>query len=210
MSGHAITFVTEAASGVRRLLDGDYRIIFIDLEEAEEKGMEFAHLVRGLPDHRLTPILFFAVDGRYEDRVFHDVHGYDYMVKPIGQERIVEILYLYLTCRPWDKCGKPLRLRTRGTTHLVWEDCIIYVEILNRSTVVHTVHEDLEIPYRKFTEYFPCEGSRLIRCHRSILVNFDFVSGIDYVDRRILLSQGYGKLDIGRKYLKRIRELFDD
>ncbi len=209
-AGRAITLVSDAAAGIRQLLEGSYRMVFIDLEGAEEQGMEFAYLVRGLPRYHLTPILFFAADLRYEQLAFRDIHSYDYMVKPIGQGELVQIMYLYLMCQPWESRGNPLRLRIRGTTHLVWEDSIVYVEILNRNAVVHTVHEDLEVPYMKLEDCC-CRGeSRLIRCHRSILVNFDFVSRIDYIGRQIILEGGYGKLNIGRKYLKEIRDAFDD
>ncbi len=208
--GRAFTLVSDVTAGARQLLEGSYRMVFIDLEGAEELGMEFAYLVRGLPRYHLTPILFFAADLRYEQLAFRDIHGYDYMVKPIGRGELIQIMYLYLMCLPWEKREEPLRFRIHGTTHLVWEDSIVYVEILNRNAVVHTVDEDLEVPYMKLEDCF-CRGkSRLVQCHRSILVNPDFVRRIDYIEKQIILEGGYGKLNIGRKYLREIRDAFDD
>lgn len=51
------------------------------------------------------------------------------------------------------------------------------------------------------------DPNRFVRCHRSSIVNLDFVSGIDSKNHKILLLDGEA-LDIGNRFRKEVRSIF--
>lgn len=206
---HAIRIVTDRREAEEVLQNQNFRLILIDLEGAEEKGLEFAFFVRELKGYYLTPILFFARDRKYEQMAFHDIHCYDYMVKPIQEEEIIRILYLYLTYNPVSEEKSQMRFQIHGEDYMIPIQDIVYLETWNRSVFVHAVNQVLEAPYLKLCDCVSRGGGKFVQCHRSYAVNRSFIRKIDYGKHQIELKEDYGRVDMGRKYERMLRHEFD-
>lgn len=202
-----LSIVTEEKEAEKALLCHPYRLILIHLEEDDEAGMQLAFFIRGIPRYYLTPILFLAKSHKYEKQAFHDIHCYDYLIKPIRQEDIIKIIYPLLTQIFTEKEESKMLFRIHGITHLVNIHDIIYMESGNRCVTVHTTGTTLEVPYLRLSHCLAKYGNVFVRCHRSILVNRSFVRRIDYNNRYIELAGG--TVDIGRHYQKDVRREFD-
>lgn len=188
----------------------DFCLILIDLVPRPERGLELAHFVRELPDHCLTPIIFLAEDFTYEKRAFHEFHCYDYLIKPIGREDIIEIIYLCLTRLFPEKKRELLRFRIHGATYLVNIHEVIYMESVNRSVFIHmAAGQVIEVPYMKLRDCLDNHGDVLVQCHRAILVNWDYVRGFDGAERCLELSGCPDRPEIGRTFEKKIKSRFD-
>lgn len=205
----AIRIVTEKREAEEAVQLNTYRLILIDLEGKEKEGIEFAFFVRGLREYGLTPILFFAGDREYEQLAFHEIHCYDYMVKPICEEEIIRILYLYLTHIPVFDEKRRMSFQVHGEEYVIPIQDIVYMEVMNRSIFVHTVSQILEVPYRKLCDCMACGEGEFIQCHRSCIVNRSYIRKIDYVNHKIELKDSTEKIDMGRKYERMLRHKFD-
>lgn len=207
---HVMRIVTEEKGAEEAVQTKTYRFILIDLEGMEESGIAFAFFVRGLKEYRMTPILFFAKDKKYEQMAFHDIHCYDYMVKPICTEEMLRIVYLYLTHSPNLVEDSQIRFRVYGEDYMISVQDIIYMEALNRSVFVHTVNYILEVPYMKLRDCVSYGEGAFLQCHRSYIVNRRYIRKIDYVNHQIELKDAKEKIFMGRKYERLLRHKFDD
>ena len=51
------------------------------------------------------------------------------------------------------------------------------------------------------------DSNRFVRCHRSSIVNLDFVKGIDTKNHKIILTQGEA-VDVGNRFRKEVKSIF--
>ena len=81
---------------------------------------------------------------------------------------------------------------------------IIYIENSRNKRIVHTVSDDLELPYK------PCKAileelnsDRFIQCSRYAIINKDYVESIDTVNRYITLRGRTERIEIGVVFRKK-------
>lgn len=199
---HTVTGLKEGKSALQKR---QYQIVLIDLDEAGDKGMEFACFLRALHDYYLTPVIFFAKDDTYQQEAFHDIHCYDYLLKPVSYEEILKIIHLYLSTKEKEPVAVFLDFKIHGVLYQIPLTEIVYLETINRSIEIHTCHSVQIVPYLTLRNCLEQGQGRLLQCHRSMAVNRDFVERIDHARRRIWLKEDYGWLDLGRRYQKSVR-----
>lgn len=186
------------------------KAVLIDLEEQEREGLNFAAYLREIHRYYLLPVIFLAVDRTYEEMAFHEIHCFDYVIKPVRMEQMIEILNL-LSGRldPW--CiPKGLVLHVKEGVYRMEMSDIVYVEILNRNLIVHTIFDALVFPYRRLGECIAQGRGELIQCHRAIAVNRTYVERLDYTNKLVYLKEEMGTVMIGRKFISDLREEFDE
>lgn len=205
-----IEAVSRLEQAKERLYCCPIKAVIIDLEEQERDGFLLAAYLRGIYRYYLLPLIFLAVDCRYEQTAFHDFHCFDYMIKPLPAEKLTGILNLI--CGKTDSSWLPkgLVLRVRGGIHRVEITDIVYLEILNRNLIVHTIYDERHFPYRRLRECIDQGGGDLVQCHRSIVVNCAYVERLDYAGRQVLLKREMGAVAMGRKYMEELRERLDE
>lgn len=202
-----MTLASEPEQAVRLLQRDHYQMVMIHLDQREESGFALASMIRGIPGYQLTPILFLAPDCRYEARAFHEFHCYDYLVTPIRYEEIVRILYPFLVQSYTEKQKSRMRVKIHGVTRVIRVYEIIYMESINRAIDIHTEREVLNIPYLQLNHCLRQYGDIFIQCHRSILVNRNYIQYIDYKEKKIELPGC--SVDIGRQYEPSLHIEFD-
>lgn len=202
-----MVFISEPEQVLHVLEKGHYQMIMIHLDKEGESGLEAASLVRGLPGYYLTPILFLAPDHRYERKAFYEYHCYDYLVKPIRRDEIIKIVYPFLVQLCAEKRERWFRVKSHGVIRFILLYDILYIESMNRSVIVHTECERIEIPYLSLRQCQEEYASVFIQCHRSVLVNRNYVLQIDYREKKIQLPGCC--VDIGRQYESVLHREFD-
>ena len=207
--GTALQILTEQEKAKQALLRNQYQMILIDLEGVEQEGIEVAFFARGLKQYFRTPILFFARDAMYEKLAFHHIHCYDFLLKPIHKNEIAEILCLYLMQKEIQKENRRVSIPARNSVYLLYVRDILYMESMNRHVYVHLKNQTLEVPYRKLCDCIAFDKEKFIQCHRSFVVNRDYIYRMDYSGHWLELREGLGKIKMGRKYEKELRQKFD-
>ncbi len=170
----------------RTLLEsaGSFDVIFLDIQMEQPDGMETARLLRRRGDHSL--LVFVTV---LKELVFDafQVEAYDYLLKPLDSARFKQTM---------DRVLRALEQRTsediviqRGTgCEVVLLSDIVYCEVLGRKIYLHKSDGTVSDYYDKLEDLERRVDGRFFKCHRSYLVNLDYVRGCQ--DGQVLLFRG--------------------
>ncbi len=185
-AGPITAYSVSSFSDGRALLDriGKFDVIFLDIRMEQPDGMETARLLRQRGDHSL--LIFVTV---LKECVFDSfqVEAFDYLLKPLNSARFDQTM---------DRVLRFLEQRTaediviqRGTgCEVVFLSDIVYCEVLGRKVYLHKNDGTVSDYYDKLEDLEGRVDGRFFKCHRSYLVNLDYVRGCR--DGQVLLSQG--------------------
>ena len=161
-----------------------FDVIFLDIQMEQPDGMETAKLLRQRGDHSL--LVFVTV---LKECVFDSfqVEAFDYLLKPLESARFHQTM---------DRVLRSLEQRTaediviqRGTgCEVVLLSDIVYCEVLGRKVYLHKQDGTVSDYYDKLEDLERRVDGRFFKCHRSYLVNLDYVRGCQ--DGQVLLSLG--------------------
>jgi len=164
--------------------DGRFDVIFLDVQMEQPDGMETAKRLRRRGDHSL--LVFVTV---LQECVFDafDVEACGYLLKPLDRVRFH---------RTMDRVLRTLKQRVgadivipRGTgCEVVLLSDIVYCEVLGRKIYLHKSDGTVSDYYDKLEDLERRVDGRFFKCHRSFLVNLDYVRGCQ--DGQVLLFQG--------------------
>lgn len=169
----------------------DFDVIFLDIQMKGTDGMETARMLRRQNHHNL--LIFVTVLKEYVFEAF-DVEAFDYLVKPLDIDHFRHTM---------DRVLKTLRERTEKTIviqkgascEIIPLSQIVYCEVQGRKLYLHQSNGKILDYYNKLKDFEQCVDGRFFKCHRSYLVNLEYVRG--YNAGQILLSQGE-KIPISR------------
>ena len=160
--------------------------------KGKREGLIFAENIRKIEEYEVTPIVFITSIAYYEKQAFHNIHCYDYLLKPIEEETAIEIFQRLLKNRrkrqtEYDERYRKLYVYTRGKKY---------------SFKNITLSECIE----------RMKGSSIIQIHKSILVNARKIITYDSVNRIIQIEIEAEKriLDVGQKYKENIKGFIRD
>lgn len=175
----------------------------------EEDGLALAHYVREIHRYSMTPIIFLALDSRYEREAYKVFRCYDYMSKAISPYWLRDTLVILREKIDPDFTPQGISVRLRTGDFRIQLRNILYMEILNKELVIHTLYNVWNFPYRPIKQFVEQARGELVQCHRSMAVNRRFVERIDYLNRTIHLKDRPEKVLLGPKYMEGIRDLLD-
>ena len=195
LAGHLADYMKEnlitaysvsSFSDGRALLDAIDRfdVIFLDIQMEQPDGMETAKLLRRRGDHSL--LVFVTV---LKELVFDafQVEAYDYLLKPLDRARFKQTMDRVL--RSLDRKTAEDIVIQRGTgCEVVLLSDIVYCEVLGRKIYLHKHDGTVSDYYDKLEDLERRVDGRFFKCHRSYLVNLDYVRGCQ--DGQVLLFQG--------------------
>ena len=170
----------------RALLDAVERfdVIFLDIQMEQPDGMETAKLLRRRGDHSL--LVFVTV---LKELVFDafQVEAYDYLLKPLDSARFHQTMDRVLRSLERSTVENVVIQRGTGCEVVLLSD-IVYCEVLGRKVYLHKNDGTVSGYYDKLEDLERRVDGRFFKCHRSFLVNLDYVCGCQ--NGQVLLSQG--------------------
>ncbi|MCI9656679.1 MAG: response regulator transcription factor [Lawsonibacter sp.] len=173
-------------SGGDALLEwsGRFDVIFLDIQMDPPDGMETARLLRRRGDHSL--LVFVTV---LKELVFDafDVEACGYLVKPLDRTAFHRTMDRVLRSLERRTAGDLLIQRGAGC-EVVPLDRIVYCEVLGRKIYLHQNDGTVLDYYDRLEDLERRVDSRFFKCHRSYLVNLDYVRGCQA--GRVTLSPG--------------------
>lgn len=169
----------------------EFDVIFLDIQMEVPDGMETARRLRENGCKSL--IIFITV---LKECVFDsfEVEAYDYLVKPVTQERFF---------RTMDRAALALKKRrernlvvkSNHSCQVIPASDIVYCEVLGRKVYLHQKNGEVVSWYERIGVLEDDMDGRFFRCHRSYLVNLDYVRGCR--SGRVLLAEG-GEIPVSR------------
>ncbi len=161
----------------RSLLESgcDFDLIFLDIQMEQPDGMETAKMLRQRGCGSL--LVFVTVLREYVFDAF-EVQAYDYLIKPLDGRHFK---------RTMDRAVRDLEQRRaksiivhRGSScEVVLLSGIIYCEVMGRKIYIHQKDGRIIDYYEKLDALERRVDGRFFRCHRSYLVNLDYVRGLN-------------------------------
>lgn len=187
------SYCISSFSNGRSLLESscDFDLIFLDIQMEQPDGIETAKMLRRQKNHSL--LIFVTVLKEYVFDAF-EVQAYDYLLKPLDDGRFN---------RTMDRAMKDLERRRaksivvrRGIScEVVPLSRIVYCEVQGRKLYLHQNDGRIIDYYDRMEEFERRVDGRFFKCHRSYLVNLEYVCGCN--DGQVILSQG-SKIPVSR------------
>ena len=151
----------------------NFDVIFLDIQMEAPNGMDTAERIREKGYEGL--IIFITVLKEYVFTSF-EVGAYDYILKPLGKERFQKTMDRIV--KSLEKNKKCILVKNHNSSQVVSVAEIVYCEVLGRKLYLHQKDAGIIDYYARLGELENSLDSRFFRCHRSYLVNLDYVKGL--------------------------------
>lgn len=179
---------------------GQFHMIFLDIYMPDVSGVEVARAIRAKDSGVALIFATTSVDHGLES---FDVQAADYLVKPFRESDVEETVAWCLSHLP-DKM-RSLCVNSNWEQTNIPIETITYIEILGHQSHIHL--KNRVIVARRGLDELESDiaSSDFLRCHRSYLVNLNYVQGVGETD--FLLADGT-KVPIASAGFAKIRQQF--
>lgn len=152
-----------------------FDMIFLDIFMEKPDGMETARLLR---ENGCQGILIFTTV--LKEGVFDafEVQAYDYLVKPLDEGRFRRTMDRAVkSLEQASGAGQKLLVKKGDACTVIPFSQIVYCEVLGRKIYIHQQNGETVDYYDRLDRLEKRLGGNFFRCHRSYLVNLDYVRG---------------------------------
>lgn len=176
-------------------------------------GVRLVERFRQIPRYMFTPVIFVTSVLDSNSYAYKGLNCISYIEKPYDPEQVmrtVEKALNYTTVREKDVT---FSFRKDGILYPVKLKDIVYMESLRHIMYIQLANGMvLDILYKTCKGILKEEDSAesLVQCSRGVLVNREYVKRIDSVNDLVVLKEGFGVVNIGRKYKKGLLSEFSD
>lgn len=154
-----------------------YEILFLDIYMGGKSGIETAHAIRDADSECLIIFTTTSLDHAIESFEVAAIH---YLVKPLNYDHVEKAL---------DRCNqlftladKYIQVMSQRIMVRVLLKELMFAEVYRNITVLHTVSGEVKT-YMPLDELsLLLEGEEFLRCHRSYIVNMNFIVGMENCD----------------------------
>ena len=194
-------FIKSVEDGVK------YDIVLMDIDwENHQNGIDYAeYLYKASPK---TSIIFVTgYSQQYIESVFmKKTNICGYLEKPIKSETLKCILDK-INQDKIDKKQETILFKQRGKVISVTYDEICYIESEKHNIIIHTVEKNISL-YEKLQNVVEMLPGKFFQCHKSFVVNFDYVKGIG---KSVSIQSDTFKIDIpvSKQRKKQMEEAFE-
>lgn len=175
-------------------------LVFLDIMLGQENGLAIAASLRALQPRLPVVLISSSAEFALESYTVHPAH---YLLKPVSDQSLASALDYCITL-----CGDPgqLVIRWKKAEKVLPFSEILYIEVLDSLLKLHTPagteyqtgghlsQIEQKLPPRQF-----------LRCHKSFLVNLDYVEGIR---RYTLLLAGGQTIPVSKQNYTSIKDAY--
>lgn len=172
----SVVTASDATEALRRLRDGSFAAVFLDIRMPGLDGLELARVLSRFA--RPPEIVFVTAFEQHAVEAF-ELQAVDYLLKPVRPERLSDaIRRLGAPARPVSVGDDPNRIavETGGRTRMVERDAIRFVEASGDYVRLHTADGAflVRVPISSLEETWRDAG--FVRVHRRYLIPLRHVS----------------------------------
>ena len=178
MDGRKITpySITSFSNGCALLeSDCNFDIVFLDIQMDNLDGIETAKMLRQRRNRSL--LIFVTVLKEYVFNAF-EVEAYDYLLKPLDCNHFERTMDRAISTLA-QRTDKSIVIQRGSSCDVVPLAQIVYCEVQGRKVYVHQSDGEIIDYYDNLENFERQMDRRFFRCHRSYLVNLDYVRGCD-------------------------------
>ena len=189
IDGRIVEATTDYREFINTVREQSANVCIIDINlQSEINGLYVAKLIR--KENINTEIIFCTGMLEYMHQAF-DVNAYHFIIKPIGRnlEKCLIKLNKEITLR--QKTKGILEIRTRSRIYYLSFDSISHILRKGTKTIIYSSGNIIEVYDSLDSIISKLDSGKFIKCHRSSIVNRDFIDHIDKISRTVVLSNGY-------------------
>lgn len=181
----------------------------LDIQLEDYAGDKLAEQLRKLERYKLTPVVFMSAAVAREFEAYRKIHCYSFIHKPVNWSELLEVLETLINYGIY-KFEESLTLKLQNNSNLykIRQLDIVYIERCNRKIIVKTIEEALSFSSYSLEEIMEQLSEAHIRCHRSYIVNQNFIQKIDIKNNIIYLHHLDTSVSIGRKFKDQVCKTF--
>lgn len=181
-------------------------------EEGSSPGLTFVDYVRNIQKYLFTPILFITA---LEDTMLYTydkLNCYKLINKPVNGELFKKTAEDSLRSLVSIQSEKTFFFRKNGIIRRVEKSAVVFIKLIDHKLYIHTRdREELCAPYLTMKQLMDkLDSSDFVKCHRSTIVNMNYVKSIDTLNQTIQLKNGLGELGMGVTYVGYFEDLLRD
>lgn len=169
-----------------------FDVLLLDIQMQGENGMQLAKSLR--ENGNRVSIIFITGS---EDYLLegYSVQPVNYLLKPVSKETLKKAL---VTDMQISRKANVITFKAGGKTVSIPADNIMYMESYNHSVTFHLSDRKVTYPISLAAiQGELCAEQRFYRCHKSYIVNMDFVHEIS---RNGILLENGDRIAIGRSF----------
>lgn len=187
------SFTVDSFTNGRSLLESGcaFDVIFLDIQMEQPNGMETARMLR--QQNHQSLLVFVTVLKEYVFDAF-EVEAFDYLTKPLDSshfrrtmDRVLRVLERQV--------AKSIVIQRGTSCEVILLSRIVYCEVQGRKIYIHQSDRRIIDYYDKLEDFERRVDGRFFKCHRSYLVNLDYVRG--YHAGQVILS-GEDRIPVSR------------
>jgi DNA-binding LytR/AlgR family response regulator len=202
----------EVAEAYRIAMNHNIELMLVDLmldkaHPEQVEGMDFVADMRSVDRYAFVPIIIVSalIDEKYH--LFHELHCYGVLEKPFSSENAIHLMRDALKFKIQKKEKRYLYFKQGSILYPIRLTDIVYIEHKRRKMLIHTRNEMIQVPYQTTSRtMMQVEDCGFEICARGLIVNLRYVKALDKVNRYVVLKDGYGRLELGRNYMKRMKD----
>lgn len=150
-------------------------IFLLDIQMEKLNGMDTARRIREI-DNKNVEIIFTTSIVDYIQEGY-EVRAYRYLLKPIKFEELQKHILSCIDIITKNKESN-LIINTKGEIYKININEITYIEILKKDMIIHTLSKYYEVKMSMEKIEKELELYNFFRCHRSFLVNINYIENI--------------------------------
>ena len=186
-------------------------IILCPKERNDFSGIRFVEKIKECPSCAVAEVVFITSLAGLEVDLLHRVHCYDYIEKPIDEERVKRLVNEILTRgEKTSKLPERIYFRNDGITYPIDVSEIRYVVHQNRILSVYNGTECIEVPNLPLKHFLSqVRDSVFLSPLKGTAVNIAYIDSIDYVNQFIYIKGITEPVGMGSVMKKRFRKEYE-
>lgn len=176
-------------------------IFLLDIQLNDYKGTLLAKQIRSIDTYKYTPIVFITALANEELYAYREIKSYSFLTKPFTKDELLKTLKDVIE---YKKHLNPQSKKLKITQKLfVFEyelKDIVYIESFGKKLEIHLNKGNEVISGYSLKSILELiDDSHFIQCHKSYIVNKNYIEKIDKVNKIIHLST-FDNIPVGKKF----------
>ena len=204
------------ADAYQTVISHDIELIIVDTSLNKEPFSEISCLkfvedIRQFDKYAFIPVIVISALADDCLHVFSELHCYGYLEKPFSYEAAETLIKDALRFKMQKREKRFVYFKSGCVFHPIRVSEIVYIEHKRRQMFIHTREEVIDIPYHTCSSTMQqLIDEDFVPCARGTIVNMDFIQSLDGLNRYLVLREGMGQLEVGRSYVKKIKDALQD
>ncbi|MEL7567334.1 MAG: LytTR family DNA-binding domain-containing protein [Dehalobacterium sp.] len=210
-SEHILTVYSKASEALSYASNNRIDLFILDIRLLDYRGTKLAKQLRSMPEYQFTPILFTTELSGEELAAYREIKCYAFLIKPFGKKEFQDSFREALSMgERMRSVPETIRIEQKQFIFEYEIKDILYIESFGKRIVIHTRRDqNIEgtdtISGYSLAKLLTLIGTgKLIQCHKSFLINPDWIWKIDKGARLLYLKHCKAEIPIGEKYQQNI------